>query len=267
MNDVVIVSGASVAKEDGLLKKIEDYFGPNTAKCFETWLDSPEYSKGTYRLMWNGSPDNLEISPLDWKLMHEYVTVFSSITGHNSMEFHSSHCINGFHFSSRFLESNLGQIVSVKDNVLFLSKNGEVLTDVNQDDDSDIEDYIKITEARRTGSLVAVDILPDYKVEDIENMGSEKYPDMWSGFLNFDVIASYCGKKFNLHCGCDTVGSLKDKCITWRTFDHIDFTNYNEDPYVDIDEIMESVDSDEVCDFFADVLHMLEKKVIVTFFD
>lgn len=130
-----------------------------------------------------------------------------------------------------------------------------------------VADYIKIIEAGRTGSLVAIDILPDYKVEYIENMGSTKYPDMWSGFLNFDVIASYYGRKFNLHCGCDVVGSMKDKCITWRTFDHIDFTNYNEDPYVDIDEIMESVDSDEVRDFFADVLRMLEKKVIVSLFD
>lgn len=266
-SDVIIVPDLEAAKSDGIIDKIKDFFGPKTADCFEKWVGSKDYAKGCYRLMWQGSIDQLEISPLNWELMREYVTVFDNINGFNAMRFHSEEKSNTG-FTSRYLESHLGKIVTTKNNVVFVSKDNLLIATINQKDHYNYDNAYKqktLKEKSIYSRLYPVDILPDYQIDDVEPMGSDKYPDMMSGLLHFEVIASYNKKKFNLPCCCDVVGEKDGNYIHWVTFDNIDCSDApSEDPYFNFSEIMDELDSDEICDFIVDIHNLLKEKNIVS---
>lgn len=267
-SDIIIVSDLETAKSDGIIDKIREYFGPNTADCFEKWIGSKDYAKGCYRLMWQGSIDQLEISPLNWELMKEYVTVFDTIRGFNAISFHSE-TEPPMGFTSKYLEAHLGKIVTTKNNVVFVSKDNLFMATINKNDHYNYDNAYKkkpLKERSIYSSLYPVDILPDYQVEDVESMGSEKYPDMMSGLLHFEVIASYNKKKFNLPCCCDVVGDKDGNYVHWTTFDHIDCSDApGEDPYFNFNDILEELDSDSVCDFIIEIHNLLKEKHFITF--
>lgn len=259
--DIYIISNEKTAEEDGIFEKLKSFYGPNVEKCFRDWINSSEYSKGEFKLTSNGVLEDLEISALDYKLMTEYVKVFSESRGLDAMVFYSANMVSNSAFSSKFLEENLSKIVTTKNNVVFLGKGKRFLGAVNRGEDIDYDYFENLYESENY--RIEPYHLETTGVENVEPIKDEENKVRYT--LNFLVRAHYKDTTIKVPLKLDGKGKLEDNCIELLMFKNIRFDS---DLPEELEKILSDYDSHDIEEFFKDV-HMLlcDEEYVLSYLD